>query len=34
MHVSCRIYVFFIVFGYWVRGGGGGSQGIVSHFSK
>ena len=23
-HVLDRIYVFFILFGYWVRGGGGG----------
>ena len=27
-HVLGRIYVFFTLFGYQVRGGGGGSQGI------
>ena len=27
-HVLGRIYMFFTLFGYWVPGGGGGSQGI------
>ena len=28
-HILGRIYVFFILFGYWVCGGGGSPQGLV-----
>ena len=30
-HVLGRIYVFFTLFGYWVRGGGGCPQGLVAN---
>ena len=33
-HLLGRIYVFFTLFGYWARGGGGSPKGLVNNLPE